>query len=235
VVISDAMNHPLFKNDQASVKTKLQAIASIPLLFQGKVVGVMNVAFTSSPHHFTEEELHLLTLLSGQAAVAITNARRYKELLEHSEEIARLKNFNEEIVSAMEEGLLLANSDGKIIFVNPRMENMVGDSNLIGKRLGDLVQMEGARSLKKVGCLKRRKPVRCAAYLRSKSGRMLPVQISVTPLEEGDSLFVFTDISRQKRTEEMLQALNDASISLHQAHDVDSVLRAAGEELKKLV
>ncbi len=234
VVISDAMSHPLFKNDQASVKTGLRAIAGIPLMFQGKVVGVMNVAFTESSHYFTDEELHLLTLLGAQAAVAITNAQRYKELLEHSREIARLKDFNEYIVNAMEEGLMLVDPDGKVSFVNPRMESMAGHARLLGTCWRDLVQLSENQSGEVIDCLDRQTPAQCSAYLKSKSGKPLPVQISMTPLKDGRYLFVFADISRQKRTEEMLHALNSASISLHQAHDVDSVLHAAGEELKKL-
>ena len=234
LVIMDALSHPLFEHDRASVSSNLQAIASLPLLFQGKVVGVMNVAFTGEPHSFTDDELHLLTLLAGQAAVAITNARRYKELLEHSREIARLKNFNEYIVNAMEEGLLLASSEGKVKFVNPRMESMIGDTYPLGMNWRDLVRLDEDWSDRISKCLEAREPVRCSAYLRSMSGSLLPVQISMTPLESGDFLFVFTDISRQKHNEEMLQALNSAAVSLHRVYDVGSVLEAAGEELEKL-
>ncbi len=234
LVIMDALSHPLFEHDHASISSNLQAIASLPLLFQDRVVGVMNVAFTENPHSFTDDELHLLTLLAGQAAVAITNARRYKELLEHSREIARLKNFNENIVTAMEEGLLLTDSRGVITFANPRMESMIGDTSPLGVNWRDLVRLDENWSDKISKCLEVREPVRCSTYLKPTSGRLLPVQISVTPVESGDFLFVFTDISRQKRTEQMLQALNDAAISLHQVHDMDGVLHAAGEELKKL-
>ncbi len=234
LVISDTTHHPLFEGDRLSASTGLKSIASIPLLFQDRVVGVMNVAFTKSMHRFTNDELHILTLLSNQAAVAVTNARRYRELLKHSQEIAKLKDFNEYLVNAMEEGLLLVDSDVKVAFANPRMESMVGMGDLAGMGLLDILHLDEGKTAEMSRCLGEKVPARCSAFLNTVSNKPLPVQISMTPLKDGGALFVFTDISRQKRTEEMLQALNDAAISLHQAHDVDSVLQAAGKELKRL-
>ncbi|GEM_PF-1780042 len=81
MVISDVNHHPLFQDWPWG-----GAIASLPLRSGANVVGVMNVAF-STPHTFTEEELHLLELFADQAAIAIQNARLVQSLREHIEQL----------------------------------------------------------------------------------------------------------------------------------------------------
>lgn len=71
VVVPDAANHPLF--DEWAWEG---AIVGLPLKSAGRVLGVMNVAF-SVPHEFAEEELRILELLADQAAVMLENARLY--------------------------------------------------------------------------------------------------------------------------------------------------------------
>ncbi len=53
---------------------------SIPLESQSRILGVINVSDKVSGESFTERELTLLSILAGQAAVAIENAKLYTEL-----------------------------------------------------------------------------------------------------------------------------------------------------------
>jgi len=72
IVVEDMSKHPLYQN----IPTKPNwtgSIIGIPLKIDNKVVGVMNLS-RSSIGGFTSSELRLLSLLSDQAAVAISNA-----------------------------------------------------------------------------------------------------------------------------------------------------------------
>lgn len=70
IIVEDMQNHPLYTNAPSDW---IGSIISIPLKVGATVVGVMNLARMNTGG-FTTSELRLLSLLSDQAAVAISNA-----------------------------------------------------------------------------------------------------------------------------------------------------------------
>src|SRR6266496_2178005 len=70
IIIEDMQNHPLFQN---TPKEWIGSIIGIPLKVGDTVEGVMNLS-RSIIGGFSASELRLLSLLSDQAAVAISNA-----------------------------------------------------------------------------------------------------------------------------------------------------------------
>jgi diguanylate cyclase (GGDEF)-like protein len=70
IIVEDMQDHPLFQNVPANWKG---SIIGIPLKVGNTVVGVMNLS-RSTLGGFSSSELRLLSLLSDQAAVAISNA-----------------------------------------------------------------------------------------------------------------------------------------------------------------
>ncbi len=78
IIVEDILSHPLYAgapNDWAG------SIIGIPLKFGNSIVGVMNLSRSISGK-FTNSELRLLGLLADQAAVAISNARLHKFMME---------------------------------------------------------------------------------------------------------------------------------------------------------
>ena len=61
----------------------------VPLMIGGTVVGVLEVAETEWPRHFTDEEQALCVALGEQAGVAIRNAQLYRQLQEQNAIIER--------------------------------------------------------------------------------------------------------------------------------------------------
>ena len=62
---------------------KLEGISSgicMPLSMRGNVIGLLGICRMSSDHLFTHSDMELLSVLSGQAAAAIENARLYEKL-----------------------------------------------------------------------------------------------------------------------------------------------------------
>lgn len=70
IIVEDMTNHPLFENVPSHW---IGSIIGIPLKVGETVVGVMNLS-RSTVGGFSSSELRLLSLLSDQAAVAISNA-----------------------------------------------------------------------------------------------------------------------------------------------------------------
>ncbi len=105
IIIENMKNHPLF----ASTPSDWQgSIIGIPLKVGASVVGVMNLA-RSIPGGFSTSDLRLLSLLSDQAAVAISNASLHQIISRqaYSDTLTNLPNrralderLEEEVLSA---------------------------------------------------------------------------------------------------------------------------------------
>jgi signal transduction protein with GAF and PtsI domain len=72
-VIRDILQSEIFKEKEMARKLGLVSMVGVPL--QGKkdkIIGVLN-CFTSTPHEFSKTDIHLLTTVANQAALAILN------------------------------------------------------------------------------------------------------------------------------------------------------------------
>jgi two-component system cell cycle response regulator len=77
---------------------KIAALISVPMLWQGQVCGVINVAETSLGRAFTRADTELLSMFANQSAVLVENARllqaehQQREVAETLREIASVLN-----------------------------------------------------------------------------------------------------------------------------------------------
>jgi len=138
IIVEDMQNHPLFTNVP---KDWTGSIISIPLKVGNTVVGVMNLA-RSIIGGFSTSELRLLSLLSDQAAVAISNANLH-QMISHqaySDTLTGLPNrralderLEEEVLSARRNNysfaVVMMDLDGFKI-VNDTYGHTVGDDVL---------------------------------------------------------------------------------------------------------
>ena len=73
VCILDVKDDTRYLNQDVAKKEGLCSLACVPLAVKGRVIGALN-CYTSRKHEFSKHELHLLTALANQAAIAIENA-----------------------------------------------------------------------------------------------------------------------------------------------------------------
>jgi len=78
----------------------LSSLAAIPLLVKNKKIGVLN-CYTERPHHFTEEEISVLTALGNHAAIAIEHAKLMVKSAIIQEMHHRVKNNLQQIASLL--------------------------------------------------------------------------------------------------------------------------------------
>ena len=71
IPVEDMRTHPLFKTAPGDWHG---AIIGLPLVYGGRVLGVLNIAWRQ-PRRFDQQELHAMELLADQAAIAVENAR----------------------------------------------------------------------------------------------------------------------------------------------------------------
>ncbi|MDY7040785.1 MAG: PAS domain S-box protein [Chloroflexota bacterium] len=204
-----------------------RSVLCVPLKVKGRVVGVIE-ALNKAEGTFTARDRRLLEAMAPTAAIAIENARLYQAL-------RTTKEFNESIVQGMTEGLLIEDEQGRITFVNPRTEAMLGyaPGELMGRHWTDIVSPVYLQRVEEE-LAKRTKGIssRYEAALLSKSGREILVLISVRPqFATGHyvgALSVFTDVTERKQLEEQLrrsqkmEALGTLAGGI--AHDFNNIL-----------
>jgi diguanylate cyclase (GGDEF)-like protein len=138
LIVEDMKNHPLFQNVPANWSG---SIIGIPLKVGDTVVGVMNLS-RSTVGGFSSSELRLLSLLSDQAAVAISNASLHQMISRqaYSDTLTGLPNrralderLEEEVASARRNGysfaVVMMDLDG-FKAVNDTYGHSVGDDVL---------------------------------------------------------------------------------------------------------
>lgn len=78
LTVLNVQDHHRYQHTELAKREGLFSLLSVPLVFQGKALGVLSV-YTGQLHRFSNEEIRLLTAMAGLSAVAIAKAR----ILEH--------------------------------------------------------------------------------------------------------------------------------------------------------
>ena len=68
----------------------------------------------------------LLTAVAGQVATAIENGRLYRQLHLKAEELGRMREFNENILESLDDGLVVFDADERIVRWNHALERFYG-------------------------------------------------------------------------------------------------------------
>lgn len=84
VLLNDAKAEKIFSSDEYIKKTQPLSILCLPILGQGKIIGILYLENNQTESAFTTERVQLLKLLTTQAAIALENAQLYQQLEEYS-------------------------------------------------------------------------------------------------------------------------------------------------------
>jgi len=79
-------------------KYPFQSYLGIPLLMGGELIGTLDLT-SHAPNAYSENDLELLRLLSGQAAIALHNALQYEDEQRRANELNNLANLTQAISS----------------------------------------------------------------------------------------------------------------------------------------
>lgn len=82
IVLNDASEEQSFTFDSYILNHKPKSILCTPIIYQGKLIGILYLENNLTTRAFTQERLEVLQLLSSQAAISIENARLYNDLEE---------------------------------------------------------------------------------------------------------------------------------------------------------
>ncbi|HEY9701863.1 MAG TPA: GAF domain-containing SpoIIE family protein phosphatase, partial [Allocoleopsis sp.] len=100
VVLKNATLEGNFVNDPYIISQKPKSILCTPLVNQGNLIGIVYLENNLTTEAFTPDRLEVIKLLSGQAAIALENARLYQTLEDKvTDRTAQLAEANQEIIA----------------------------------------------------------------------------------------------------------------------------------------
>jgi PAS domain S-box-containing protein len=144
-------------------------------------------------------------------------------------------------VEGMHEGALTLGADRQIVYSNHRLADLLGYSvgQLVGRPVADFVATEEAGTLAGLLDEGARRPARGELKFRRRDGSLMPALVAVGSLtlpppsqagagREGAVLLIVTDLTAQKRSEEVEAAEKFARAIVEQATDAVVVCDAGG-------
>ncbi len=132
----------------------------LPLHHHGMLTGMYLFGNKISGNLLNRQEVDALVLFGHQAAAALQNARQYRELQDHSQQLeARVaartaelldeRNRLDMILQNIADGLVVTATDGTILLSNPAFLHIVGRSteDVSGHALWEILPLEGLEAL----------------------------------------------------------------------------------------
>ncbi|HSC28928.1 MAG TPA: ATP-binding protein [Vicinamibacterales bacterium] len=220
----------------------------VPCVSKEGTIAAMALGRKASSEPLSSEDMALVAAVAAQAATALENGRLYRQLRLKADEVARMREFSENILESLNDGLAVVDRDDRIVRWNRRLEELygVGHEDAVGRRLDEIFDagfngvLQSARRESPEGAAFYRVPLET----RQEPARRLLVNVGTTPLRDSDgaiagTILIVEDISARVQLEEQLQISEKmASIGLLAAgvaHEVNTPLTGISSFVQMLM
>ena len=137
LVVADIGADPLFDPIKENLaRLDVRSVALFPLLEGRHCIGVLFLRATRRRDDFGERETQFGAIVANATAIAITNARLFRELREETHRISHARAIVEERLRAVQryedffessaDGMFITDPQGRVLFVNREAERLVG-------------------------------------------------------------------------------------------------------------
>jgi two-component system, NtrC family, sensor kinase len=215
----------------------------IPCRIRERTVAVLGLGKTVDGDFLSSDDVELVQTIAGYVAVALDNAQLYNSLEQKALEIARLKDFSENIVESLNVGVLAVDLGGIVESWNTRMEQLfnVSRQDAVGHQLRALLPEELASEI-----AVRKDEEQITGIYKQRlhhQGRVLTLNVSITPLvsKSGDRigrLLLFDDVTQRERMEEQMSQTEKLTslglLAAGVAHEVNTPLAVISNYIQML-
>ena len=215
----------------------------VPCRIREQTVAVLGLGKTVDGDFLSSDDVELVTTIGGYVAVALDNAKLYSSLEQKALEIARLKDFSENIVESLNIGVLAVDLSGIVESWNTRMEQLFGvtRAEAVGRKLDSLLPAELAAEI-----IARSGEEQVTGIYKQRlqhQGKLLTMNVSITPLvsksgERIGRLLLFDDVTQRERMEEQMSQTEKLTslglLAAGVAHEVNTPLAVISNYIQML-
>jgi PAS domain S-box-containing protein len=215
----------------------------VPCRIREHTVAVLGLGKTVDGDFLSSDDVELVETIAGYVAVALDNAQLYSSLEQKALEIARLKDFSENIVESLNVGVLSVDLEGIVESWNTRMEQLFGVTRQesVGRQLSSLLPEELAREIAARGDQEQITGI--YKQRLQHQGKSLTLNVSITPLvsksnERIGRLLLFDDVTQRERLEEQMSQTEKLTslgiLAAGVAHEVNTPLAVISNYIQML-
>jgi len=126
VVTMNAQEDDRFSAQQSIVAYKLRSILCVPLKIKDSITGVIYADNRIAAGIFGDSDRDLLAAFANQAAVAIENARLFREIRNNLAEITEMKELMDNVFASIASGVITIDEEDRIALYNQAAERILG-------------------------------------------------------------------------------------------------------------
>jgi two-component system, NtrC family, sensor kinase len=172
----------------------------IPCRIREHAVAVLGLGKTVDGDYLSSDDVELVQTIAGYVAVALDNAQLYSSLEQKALQVARLKDFSENIVESLNVGVLAVDLEGTVEAWNSRMEQLIGvnRNNAVGQPLDSILPPELVLEIAARG--DQEQVTGIYKHRLNHQGRSVVLNVSITPLvgkagEQIGRLLLFDEVN----------------------------------------
>lgn len=227
IVTVNAQEDERFSTQDSIVSYKLRSILCAPLKIREITIGVIYADNRIASGIFSDADRDMLSAFADQAAVAIDNARLFKE-------IAGIKQLMDSVFASIASGVITIDGEDRIALYNRAAERIIGIDPGIGALNVDWTRLVELglpieKIIKQVKHEGRTRSVELDLTTTRRRAMPLTVNLTVSPLHTveneqlGGVALVIDDVTEKKRVESLRRYLPTALVD--QVRDLDAAQR----------
>jgi PAS domain S-box-containing protein len=215
----------------------------IPCRIRDHAVAILGLGKTVDGDFLSSDDVELVQTIAGYVAIALDNSQLYTSLEQKAFEVARLKDFSENIVESLNVGVLAVDLEGVVEAWNSRMEQVfsVTRSEAVGKPLSELLPAELVQEIEARGDGEQVTGI--YKHRLQHRGHALVLNVSITPLvskagERIGRLLLFDDVTQREHMEEQVSQTEKLTslglLAAGVAHEVNTPLAVISNYIQML-